>query len=113
MRAAAPRARARVADESTCASRRPRSDAAPRRRTITATAMSAAIRNAIGQIGFTSGPGGGAQRSPAGAYHRPRAGTPAPPAILAAMPTRLILARPRGYCAGVERAVDTVERMLE
>jgi 4-hydroxy-3-methylbut-2-en-1-yl diphosphate reductase len=29
------------------------------------------------------------------------------------MPTRLILARPRGYCAGVERAVDTVERMLE
>jgi 4-hydroxy-3-methylbut-2-enyl diphosphate reductase len=29
------------------------------------------------------------------------------------MPSRLILARPRGYCAGVERAVDTVERMLE
>src|SRR5690242_21712167 len=32
---------------------------------------------------------------------------------LETMPTRLILARPRGYCAGVERAVDTVERMLE
>ena len=29
------------------------------------------------------------------------------------MPSRLILARPRGYCAGVERAVDTVERLLE
>jgi 4-hydroxy-3-methylbut-2-enyl diphosphate reductase len=29
------------------------------------------------------------------------------------MPTRLILARPRGYCAGVERAVETVERALE
>ena len=27
--------------------------------------------------------------------------------------TRLLLARPRGYCAGVERAVDTVERLLE
>ena len=26
---------------------------------------------------------------------------------------RLLLARPRGYCAGVERAVDTVERLLE
>jgi 4-hydroxy-3-methylbut-2-enyl diphosphate reductase len=25
----------------------------------------------------------------------------------------LLLARPRGYCAGVERAVDTVERLLE
>jgi 4-hydroxy-3-methylbut-2-enyl diphosphate reductase len=29
------------------------------------------------------------------------------------VPSRLILARPRGYCAGVQRAVDTVERMLE
>jgi 4-hydroxy-3-methylbut-2-en-1-yl diphosphate reductase len=29
------------------------------------------------------------------------------------MPSRLLLARPRGYCAGVERAVDTVERLLE
>jgi len=29
------------------------------------------------------------------------------------MPRRLLLARPRGYCAGVERAVDTVERLLE
>jgi 4-hydroxy-3-methylbut-2-enyl diphosphate reductase len=30
------------------------------------------------------------------------------------IPTRrLLLARPRGYCAGVERAVDTVERLLE
>src|SRR5262245_29826937 len=25
---------------------------------------------------------------------------------------RMLLARPRGYCAGVERAVDTVERAL-
>ena len=28
-------------------------------------------------------------------------------------PTRLLLARPRGYCAGVERAVETVEQMLD
>jgi 4-hydroxy-3-methylbut-2-enyl diphosphate reductase len=27
--------------------------------------------------------------------------------------SKLLLARPRGYCAGVERAVDTVERLLE
>jgi 4-hydroxy-3-methylbut-2-enyl diphosphate reductase len=27
--------------------------------------------------------------------------------------TRVLLASPRGYCAGVERAVDTVERALE
>jgi 4-hydroxy-3-methylbut-2-enyl diphosphate reductase len=28
------------------------------------------------------------------------------------VPKRILLARPRGYCAGVERAVDTVERAL-
>jgi 4-hydroxy-3-methylbut-2-enyl diphosphate reductase len=28
-------------------------------------------------------------------------------------PTKLVLASPRGYCAGVDRAVDTVERALE
>jgi 4-hydroxy-3-methylbut-2-enyl diphosphate reductase len=28
-------------------------------------------------------------------------------------PTRLVLASPRGYCAGVDRAVDTVERALD
>ena len=28
-------------------------------------------------------------------------------------PTRVILASPRGYCAGVDRAVDTVERALD
>jgi 4-hydroxy-3-methylbut-2-enyl diphosphate reductase len=31
---------------------------------------------------------------------------------MAAMPKRILLAWPRGYCAGVERAVDTVERAL-
>ncbi len=31
----------------------------------------------------------------------------------ATRPTRLLLARPRGYCAGVERAVEAVEQMLE
>ena len=30
----------------------------------------------------------------------------------ATRPRRLLLARPRGYCAGVERAVETVEQML-
>jgi 4-hydroxy-3-methylbut-2-enyl diphosphate reductase len=29
------------------------------------------------------------------------------------MVTRVLLASPRGYCAGVERAVDTVELALE
>ena len=29
------------------------------------------------------------------------------------MPTKVLLAAPRGYCAGVERAVETVERALE
>jgi 4-hydroxy-3-methylbut-2-enyl diphosphate reductase len=29
------------------------------------------------------------------------------------MVERVLLASPRGYCAGVERAVDTVERALE
>src|SRR5918998_4590112 len=28
-------------------------------------------------------------------------------------PDRLLLAAPRGYCAGVDRAVETVERALE
>jgi 4-hydroxy-3-methylbut-2-enyl diphosphate reductase len=31
---------------------------------------------------------------------------------IVSMPTRILLAWPRGYCAGVERAVDTVERAL-
>jgi 4-hydroxy-3-methylbut-2-enyl diphosphate reductase len=31
---------------------------------------------------------------------------------LAAMVKRVLLASPRGYCAGVERAVDTVEKLL-
>jgi 4-hydroxy-3-methylbut-2-enyl diphosphate reductase len=30
-----------------------------------------------------------------------------------AAPTRLLLAAPRGYCAGVDRAVETVERALD
>ena len=29
------------------------------------------------------------------------------------MPEKLLLAAPRGYCAGVDRAVQTVERALE
>src|SRR4051812_50022088 len=32
---------------------------------------------------------------------------------LLAMIERVLLASPRGYCAGVERAVETVERALE
>jgi 4-hydroxy-3-methylbut-2-enyl diphosphate reductase len=32
---------------------------------------------------------------------------------MAATPERLLLAAPRGYCAGVDRAVQTVERALE
>src|SRR5207248_4113695 len=31
----------------------------------------------------------------------------------ASVPEKLLLARPRGYCAGVDRAVQTVERALE
>src|SRR3954469_5537846 len=32
---------------------------------------------------------------------------------MAAMVKKVLLASPRGYCAGVERAVDTVEQALE
>ena len=32
---------------------------------------------------------------------------------MAAVPAKLLLAAPRGYCAGVDRAVQTVERALE
>src|SRR5438445_7119187 len=34
-------------------------------------------------------------------------------ATMIAVVRRLLLASPRGYCAGVERAVETVERALE
>ncbi|HJU57524.1 MAG TPA: 4-hydroxy-3-methylbut-2-enyl diphosphate reductase, partial [Actinomycetota bacterium] len=30
-----------------------------------------------------------------------------------AVPAKVLLAAPRGYCAGVERAVEAVERALE
>src|SRR6266571_7533621 len=40
------------------------------------------------------------------------AGAGTPSATMEAMPRRVLLAWPRGYCAGVERAVDTVERAL-
>ena len=32
---------------------------------------------------------------------------------MASAPEKLLLAAPRGYCAGVDRAVQTVERALE
>src|ERR1700761_6918188 len=35
------------------------------------------------------------------------------PGTATAGPTRVLLAAPRGYCAGVDRAVQTVERALE
>src|SRR3954454_3364911 len=35
------------------------------------------------------------------------------PWAMAAAPEKLLLAAPRGYCAGVDRAVQTVERALE
>ena len=34
-------------------------------------------------------------------------------AATASAPKRVLLAAPRGYCAGVDRAVQTVERALE
>src|SRR5262249_304910 len=42
--------------------------------------------------------------------HRVSRGTGLPSVLVVA---RLLLASPRGYCAGVERAVETVERALE
>src|ERR1700721_4574203 len=33
--------------------------------------------------------------------------------MAAAAPEKILLASPRGYCAGVDRAVQTVERALE
>ena len=42
------------------------------------------------------------------------AASPTPPAAGHGSPTgRVLLARPRGYCAGVDRAVLTVEKALE
>jgi 4-hydroxy-3-methylbut-2-enyl diphosphate reductase len=35
------------------------------------------------------------------------------PSVLSAAPKRVLLAAPRGYCAGVDRAVVTVEKALE
>ena len=35
------------------------------------------------------------------------------PSLATAAPKRVLLAAPRGYCAGVDRAVQTVERALE
>jgi 4-hydroxy-3-methylbut-2-en-1-yl diphosphate reductase len=32
---------------------------------------------------------------------------------MANAPEKILLARPRGYCAGVDRAVQTVERALD
>jgi 4-hydroxy-3-methylbut-2-enyl diphosphate reductase len=49
-----------------------------------------------------------AARSVAGAYNPAVASTQAQSA-----PERIILAAPRGYCAGVDRAVQTVERALD
>jgi 4-hydroxy-3-methylbut-2-en-1-yl diphosphate reductase len=40
-------------------------------------------------------------------------GRTASPRTIAAVVKRVLLASPRGYCAGVERAVDTVERALD
>ncbi len=58
--------------------------------------------------------GGGPKRLPGGVCgarpegSRGRLGVVSP----ATRPSRLLLARPRGYCAGVERAVEAVEQML-
>ena len=43
--------------------------------------------------------------------HAPR--YPEDMAATATAPKRVLLAAPRGYCAGVDRAVQTVERALE
>src|SRR5918998_126260 len=50
-----------------------------------------------------------------GAFARPhgRDGRADAPRLQAVTPEKLLLAAPRGYCAGVDRAVQTVERALE
>src|SRR5690242_20957653 len=40
-------------------------------------------------------------------------GVPTLVAMAASVPEKILLASPRGYCAGVDRAVQTVERALE
>src|ERR1700759_2786697 len=42
-----------------------------------------------------------------------RSGAPTLVQVMGAVPEKLLLAAPRGYCAGVDRAVQTVERALE
>src|SRR5436305_10056468 len=52
-----------------------------------------------GRWGFRAAGGRPGRSSGRGGYH-------------GFVPNRILLAWPRGYCAGVERAVDTVERAL-
>jgi 4-hydroxy-3-methylbut-2-en-1-yl diphosphate reductase len=44
---------------------------------------------------------------------RPSLGRYPPPDVASTSPTRVLLAAPRGYCAGVDRAVQTVEHALD
>jgi 4-hydroxy-3-methylbut-2-enyl diphosphate reductase len=70
--------------------------------------LAAAVSN-LGEPAAPTPPSGGLSHSPE-EITRPLPGG----AILArGLVQRVILASPRGYCAGVERAVDTVERALE
>src|ERR1700736_5425982 len=56
-------------------------------------------------------PGGTASRLAAVASYRVAHGSPS--ILPAGLVKRVFLASPRGYCAGVERAVETVERALQ
>ena len=51
---------------------------------------------------------GPAAAGPAGTYD----GGMTPPAVPSVSGKRVLLAQPRGYCAGVERAIDSVEKAL-
>jgi 4-hydroxy-3-methylbut-2-enyl diphosphate reductase len=64
-----------------------------------------------------SGEGGGAHVHSGGRRRRPYHGVVTEPSIVSSdQPTpvkRVLLAKPRGYCAGVDRAVQTVEEALK
>jgi 4-hydroxy-3-methylbut-2-enyl diphosphate reductase len=86
----------------------------PEQRAFPSLGYDSADPRRSGGAGF-AGPGGGSQRSGLfrllGRLSHPVSREAGVPSALVAQ--RLLLASPRGYCAGVERAVDTVLRALE
>src|ERR1700754_2497499 len=70
---------------------------------------SVALRRSRWRWGMVGAPSGGGSGALKGSLSAP---APTLPPV-GSTPEKLLLAAPRGYCAGVDRAVQTVERALE